>query len=105
MSWRALRLSFRTALLLPLGLSCFAQSTAPNSTTILTQASQAFSAGKPITSVEVTGTAQWFAGSTKDSGPAKLTAKTSGESRVELDLSGGQRVETQSAVGEDRACT
>jgi hypothetical protein len=72
---------------------------------LVTRASQAFSAGKPVTSVEMTGTAEWTAGSTKDSGPAKLTANVNGENKAELDLSNGTRIESQSALNEDRACT
>ncbi len=94
-----------TAVLLPFGLATFANSATPDSTTILSQASQAFSAGNPVSSVSMTGTAQWFAGSTKDSGPAKLTAKVTGENSAELDLSNGTRIEAQSAVGDDRTCT
>jgi hypothetical protein len=94
-----------TAVLLPLALSSLAQSTAPNSTAILSQAGQAFSAGKPVASVEMTGTAQWLAGPTKDTGPVKLTAKTTGENSAEFDLSNGTRIETQSAAASDRTCS
>jgi hypothetical protein len=69
------------------------------------RASQAFSAGKPVTSIEMTGTAEWTAGSAKDSGPAKLTANVNGENNAEFDLSSGTRIESQSALNEDRACT
>jgi hypothetical protein len=53
----------------------------------------------------MTGTAHWTAGSTKDSGPAKLTAKITGENVAEFDLSNGTRIEKQSALTEDRTCT
>lgn len=82
-----------------------AQSPAPVSSPILSQASQAFSGGKPVTVVEMTGTAHWTAGSTKDSGPVKLTAKITGENSAEFDLSYGTRIEKQSALAEDRSCT
>jgi len=91
--------------LLPLGFPAIANSATPDVATVLTQANHAFSAGKPVTSVEMKGTAQWTAGSTKDSGPVTLTAKTTGENRVELDLGGGTRVESQSAATEDRTCS
>jgi len=53
----------------------------------------------------LTGTAQWVAGSKKDSGPAKLTAKVSGENIAEFDLSNGTRIEKQSPVANYRTCT
>jgi len=53
----------------------------------------------------MTGTAQWTAGSTKDSGAAKLTAKVTGENKAEFDFSNGTRIESQSAIGDSRSCT
>jgi len=91
-------------LLLPAGLPSLALPPTVG-TTILSQASQAFSAGKAVTSVELTGTAHWIAGSMKDSGPARLTAKITGENTAEFDLSNGTRIEKQSALTEERTCT
>ncbi|MBS1801303.1 MAG: hypothetical protein JSS95_15940 [Acidobacteria bacterium] len=85
--------------------TAIAQSPAPSSSPILSQAIQAFSAGKPVTSVMMTGTATWTAGSTKSSGPAKLTANVTGENVAEFDLSNGARIEKQSALAENRTCT
>ncbi|QNI35462.1 hypothetical protein [Edaphobacter albus] len=88
-----------------LSQTAIAQSPAPDSNAIVSRANQAFSAGKPVTSVEMTGRAEWTAGSTKDSGPAKLTANVNGENKAEFDLSNGTRIESQSAIAEDRTCT
>lgn len=94
-------------LFLPLSSKAPAQTSIPtvDATSTVARASQAFSAGKPVTSVEMTGRAEWTAGSTKDSGPVKLTANVNGENRAEFDLSEGTRVESQSALTEDRICT
>lgn len=93
------------ALFLPLSSEVPAQTPTVEAATTIARASQAFSAGKPVTSVEMTGTAKWTVGSTEDSGPAKLTANISGENRAEFDLSQGTRVESQSSIGDGRTCT
>ncbi|MBS1823384.1 MAG: hypothetical protein JST61_15650 [Acidobacteria bacterium] len=94
------------------GLSCLAlspfaiaQSPALGSSPVLAQAIQAFSGGKPVSSVNMTGTAHWTAGSSKDSGPARLIANVTGENVAEFDLSNGPRIEKQSALAENRTCT
>ncbi len=80
---------------------------APGVTTILTQTSQAFSAGKTVASVEMTGTAHWYVGvaNETDSGPAKLSANENGENRAEFDFSSGTRIEALSAIADGRTCT
>lgn len=88
-----------------LGLPAIAQSAAPAVSTTSNQANQAFSAGKPVASVEMAGTANWFVGSARDSGPVKLSANVNGENRAEFDLSNGTRIESQSAITGDRTCS
>ena len=90
---------------LALNLSVTAQSPAPDSSVLLSRASQAFTAGKPVTSVEMSGRAEWTAGSTKDNGLAKLIANINGENKAEFDMSKGTRIESQSAFAKDRTCT
>ena len=92
------------AFLLLWSIAALAQTAAMDST-LVTRASQAFSAGRPVTSVEMTGRAKWTVGTIKDSGPAKLIANVSGENKAEFDLSNGTRIESQSALAEDRTCT
>lgn len=94
-----------SAVCICLSLPSIAQTAAPNIPLPLSQANQAFSAGKAVTSVQMIGTANWFAGSFKDSGPAKLSANVNGENRAEFDLGSGSRVESQSAITDDRTCT
>ncbi len=102
---RVLSLLRCTVFVLPIGSPILLHSATVDSTPVLAQASQAFSAGKPVTSVVMTGTAQWFAGSQKDSGPVKMSANVNGENSIELDLGGGTGIETQSAITDDRTCT
>lgn len=114
MSIRLCRLSrprsgvYRSILLGLFGLTAssfaFAQS-APSPSPILSQAFQAFSSGKSVASVEMTGTAHWIVGPDKDSGPVRLVAKITGENTAEFDLSNGTRIESQSAITDDRTCT
>ena len=91
--------------ILALNLNVTAQSSAPDSGVLLSQTSQAFTAGKPLTAVEMSGRAEWTAGSTKDNGPAKLIANINGENKTEFDLSKETRIESQSAFAKNRTCT
>lgn len=68
-----------------------------NSTNILTQMSKAFSKGRGIQKVQLSGNASWHAGSLEDSGSVELTASKDGSSEMRLQLStSGIRTESQS---------
>lgn len=72
---------------------------------VLTQIAQAFSAGNPVTQVQLAGTATWHAGSTVDSGSATLTANASGQASMTLSLdSKGAWTESQTAFGSGMTC-
>lgn len=69
---------------------------AGNSTNILAQMSNAFSRGKAIQNVHLSGNAFWYAGSLEDSGSVELTASKDGSSEMRLILStSGIRTESQ----------
>lgn len=66
------------------------------STDIRAQMSAVFSKGKNIQKVQLSGNANWYAGSLEDSGPVELTASTDGSSQMQLSLSAsGVRTESQ----------
>lgn len=67
-------------LFLSFGLPNPANSAITDTATVLAQASQAFSASKPVASETMTGTAQWFTVLEKDSDAVKLTANVVGPS-------------------------
>src|SRR5437762_8299184 len=72
---------------------------------LITRSLAAFSGGKPVTSVTMSGTASWHYGSDQQSGTVELTANADGSSRLELHLDKGTRIETQSAFNADPHCT
>ena len=66
------------------------------STDIRAQMSTAFSKGKSVQKIQLSGNANWYAGSLEDSGPVELTASTDGTSEMRLSLSAsGVRTESQ----------
>jgi hypothetical protein len=70
------------------------------------QAQAAFSAGKPVNTVTLTGNATWHAGSLEDAGPITLEAWASGAATTTMQLaSTGTRIESQTAFGPAMACT
>jgi hypothetical protein len=67
---------------------------------LLTQLTAAFSGSQVVQSVQLTGTATWYAGSQTDSGAVNLTASSTGSSQMQLDLDTiGQKVESQTGAG------
>lgn len=83
-----------------------ASATAPgDATASLAELNQAFSQGKPVTSVVMTGHATWTAGNITDSGPVTLTIAPDGVARMNLSIpSAGAQVEVSSGSGKDRQC-
>jgi len=72
---------------------------------LLSQLSTAFSAGKAVHQVQLSGTAAWHAGSFNDEGAATLSGTATGSSQLQLSLSSGSRSEAQSGQGTNLACT
>ena len=72
---------------------------------ILSSAATAFSHGKPVNSITLTGTATWIAGSDKESGNATLTANADGSFTVQLALDKGIRSEAQTSFTSSTSCT
>lgn len=67
-----------------------------NATTIVKQLHTAFSGDKSIQTVQLNGSANWYAGSLTDFGSVTLTASASGTSEMQLSLaSSGSKTETQ----------
>jgi hypothetical protein len=76
-----------------------------NASAIIAELSQAFSKGKAIHNVQMSGTATWHAGSLEDSGTVDLTASTSGSSQMKLLLTAsGGRIESQTGAGGSANC-
>jgi hypothetical protein len=72
---------------------------------ILLQLSSAFSGGRPVHSVEITGNAMWHAGSLEDSGTATLKASVDGSSQMQLQLAAaGPKNEALSGTGSNAEC-
>ena len=69
------------------------------------QLSAAFSGGKVVQQVQLSGDAKWYAGSTQDSGTANLIASADGSSQMQLALGAlGQKTETQTGSGSSAIC-
>jgi hypothetical protein len=80
-------------------------STVESASGVLGQLSAAFSSGQVIQSVQLTGTANWYAGSLTDSGTVNLTASTVGSSQMQLALAtSGQKTESQTGIGSAAEC-
>lgn len=72
---------------------------------VLTQIASVFSGTQTITSIQLTGTAHWYAGSLQDSGPVTLSASSSGAATMKLDLATkGSWTESQSAIAAGMTC-
>lgn len=107
----ALTLSFM-ALLHP--LQSFSQETtaptapivnaASNSAATLASINQAFSEGKPVARVDLTGNATWILGNGEDSGSVSLSVSQDGSATMSLTLGSGNRVESSLGSGLDTQC-
>lgn len=75
-----------------------------NPATLLSGIAVAFSDGKAVQNIQLTGTATWYAGG-EDSGSVTLTAAADGSSQMQLSLaSKGQWSESQSAIDIPMTC-
>src|SRR5579875_2242861 len=78
--------------------------TACSQTTAVQQLRSAFSSSQ-VTRVTLSGDANWYAGSLKDSGTVTLTAASDGSSQMQLTLDQtGERTESQLAIGPAMKC-
>jgi hypothetical protein len=68
------------------------------------QAQMAVSGGKAFSVVNLTATAEWIAGSDRESGTAQLQANTDGSTNVQLALGKASRTEVQGKADLSRAC-
>ncbi|MBS1800837.1 MAG: hypothetical protein JSS95_13560 [Acidobacteria bacterium] len=85
--------------------TAIAQSPAPTSSPILSQAIQAFSADKPISSIDLVGTATVHQGGPPDEGSVTLTADTKGKTELKLNLrTSGESVESQDSTTPMMTC-
>lgn len=76
-----------------------------NASAFLGQVANAFSAGKPVNNVQLTGSAKWYAGSLDDSGSVTLTVNATGVATMQLSLAKkGSWSESQTAFGMGMAC-
>jgi hypothetical protein len=72
---------------------------------VLGQMSAAFSGGKVVQKVQLSGNATWHAGSLEDTGTVTLTASSDGSSKMQLALpTTGQRSETHAGSGSSATC-
>ena len=100
--------SLSVAVFLCFEISCFSVANAAgNSNTIptLPQISQAFSQGKPISSVVLNASAEWIAGSDDETGTATLTASADGSLSMQLQLPKSSRLESQTSFSSGQSCT
>jgi hypothetical protein len=68
----------------------------------LNQLSMAFSGGKTVQAVQLSGSATWYVGNLEDSGTVSMTASVDGSSTMQLILATtGQRIESQTGSGLD----
>jgi len=73
-------------------------------TTFQVQAQSAMSAGKSFSVVNLTATAEWTAGSLRESGTAKLQANADGSNNVQLAIGKASRTEVQAKDDLSRTC-
>ena len=91
--------------ILVLGLFALPAAGQTSASAILSQVANAFSAGKPVSQVQLTGSANWYAGSLEDSGTATLTASSTGAAQMQLSLAKtGSWTESQSDIGMGMTC-
>ncbi len=74
-------------------------------TTLLQNASQAFSKGQPVHGVTLTGTANWIAGGDNENGNITLIANSDGSYQINLEMGQSSRTETQTAFAQGQQCT
>jgi hypothetical protein len=74
-------------------------------TTFQVQAQAAVSTGKSFSVVNLTATAEWTAGSDRESGTAQLQANVDGSTNVQLALGKASRTEVQTKADSSRSCT
>lgn len=72
---------------------------------LISEVFNAFSRGTYVRSVQLTGSATWYAGTEEDSGSITLTADADGAASMSLQMSRWSRLEQQTAFGDDRICT
>ncbi len=77
----------------------------PNTQQLLANAAMAFSGGKPVAGIALTGKARWHYGSDQQSGSVELQANANGSGQVTLRLDRGTRVETQGAYADGPDCS
>ena len=96
------------AILLFLGTAAWGQSSSTQSTdatATLAQISNAFSGNKPVSHVQLSGSATWYSGGNQDTGTATLTASASGGAQMQLSMTQkGAWTETQSDIGFGMDC-
>jgi hypothetical protein len=104
----SLRKSFLSfAVFLCIEISCFSVANAAgNSNTLptLPQISRAFSQGKSVSSVVLSASAEWIAGSDDETGTATLTASADGSLSMQLQLPKKSRLETQTSFSSGQSC-
>jgi len=82
-----------------------AEGQTPTQSAFQAQAQAAVSSGKLFSTVNLTATAEWTAGSDKENGTAQLQAKADGSTSVQLSLGKSSRTEVQAAATSSRSCT
>jgi hypothetical protein len=96
-----------TLLALPT-LGAYSQGATPqreSSENVLGRLSAAFSSGKVVQSVQLSGNATWYAGNLEDTGTVILTASSDGSTQMQLALAAtGQKTESQTGSGLSATC-
>lgn len=74
-------------------------------TTLLQNASQAFSKGQPVHTVTLTGTANWIVGGDNENGNIALVANSDGSYQINLEMGQSSRTEIQTPFAQGQQCT
>jgi hypothetical protein len=98
-------LIFALCLFSCLTASYSAHTQTPSPSTFQQQAQSAVSGGKSFSAVNLTATAEWTAGSLRESGTAQLQANADGSTNVQLALGKASRTEVQTKADLSRTCT
>ena len=93
------------AMLLPAAFAQEKTAQGASAEVVLGQLSEAFSGSHSVHEIQLSGSADWYAGSLVYSGSASMTVSADGSSHVQLSLAAaGQRTETQTGTGSNAIC-
>lgn len=105
MSLRRYCLLAASVLLIYICVSAVAFAAGANDPAPMQRSARAFSQGKPVSSIVLSASAEWIAGSDDETGTATLTANADGSFSVQLNLPKNSRAESQTSFASGQSCT